>query len=227
MLGGTDTKPESTLIAADWGTMVHHWKSCGEVKAVNKRENLVPLFHKKLKEGGVKREDWWPNHDQGFFHEIATAVSPFKDYLWCPGGDPEEWKKEQSDDYCTGTTDGYGWMFDALWVDDLKTGRWVTLEEHIQQLRFYALGIARRLDYRGPVHVTLTHWPRYKVDNKPLRFGRVVEQDELLAFEKDLARLRDEVLRGREKPELMKLVSGPQCLWCPSKNVCSKHEEQR
>lgn len=233
-LGGTDEKSEGARVAADWGTMVHHWKETGEIVAVNERTNLPPLFEKKLREGGVRREQWWP---EDMVHELALAVDPStegKGYYRSLGrgdrGAKDKWKTDHSDRFVTGTADGYAWMFDRLWVDDLKTGRDVTFEQHEQQLKGYALGVARVLEYRGPVHATVTWWPRYPVVSQPQRFGRVIEQDELLAFERGLVTLRNEILRYREAKEKVMatevhLAGGPQCNWCPSRDECPSRAE--
>lgn len=222
-LGGTDVKSERAEEAADWGTLVHHWKATGEIKQVNEWKNHPALFKRKLEKSGVKREDWWPVED--FFHEKAFALDPDGGVVAYDGERAEAWKAERDDRFCTGTCDGFGWMFDTLWVDDLKTGRFVSLEEYKQQLRFYALCVVRLTAYRGDVNLTLTHWPRYPNHGQPVRMGMVIEQDDLKAFAKQLSRLRSEILRGRDKPELVTLnPSESACLWCPSRGVCPAYE---
>lgn len=219
LVGGVDQRSESTKIAADWGTMVHGWKETGTIEVVNGRKNLVPLFEKKIRESGVRREEWWP---ATMTHEVALAVKPFQVYAEHRGTREEKdaWKAGQSDEWATGTLDGFDWMFDVLWVDDLKTGRFVSLEEYEEQLRFYALGASRVLGYSGPVNVTLTHWPRYPVIGKPQRFGRVIEQDELNWFEKRLVDLRDSILRAKEDRAKLELFAGEHCTFCRSRSVC-------
>jgi hypothetical protein len=220
ILGGEDVKSESTKIAADWGTMTHGWKETGKIEVVNGRKNLVPLLEKKIKLTGVRREDWWPG---GMVHELAMAVKPFESYAQYEGPreEKEAWKAGLNDDWCTGTVDGFWWMFDVLCVEDLKTGRAVTWEEYEEQQRFYCLGLSRLLDYRGPVHAVLNWWPRYPVLSLPQRFGRVIEQDELNNFEKRLVGLRDNIRRAREDKTRLRLTPGEaQCLWCPSRRKC-------
>lgn len=219
ILEGKDTRSEGMKIAADWGSIGHHWKETGEVVEVNGRKNLVPLWEKKIRESGVRREDWWPD---SMTHELALGVKPFEAYAKMVGTREEKdaWKAGLSDEWCSGSLDGFDWMFDVLWVDDLKTGRFVTLEEHQEQMRFYALGASRVLDYRGPVHVTLTHFPRYPVVNKPVRMGRVIEQDELLWFEKRLVQLRDDILRAKEDRKKLQLVAGEHCTFCRARHGC-------
>lgn len=202
--------------------MVHRWKATGEIITVNGRDNLPPLFRKKLDAGKVRREQWWPDDME---HEVSLAVNPFAAYAENKTPDPDEqdaWKKAFGDDWCTGTGDGRGWMFDTLYIDDLKTGRDVKFEDHIQQLRFYALASARVLDYRRPVNATITWWPRYPVVSQPERFGKTFEQDELLAFEKKLSELRDTILYLRDGGDVRKhLEPGEkQCLWCPARMNC-------
>jgi hypothetical protein len=216
-----ELRTESTFIAADWGSMVHDWKETGEVKAFNGRTNLVPLFKKKLDVTGVRREQWWPTT---MIHELAMAIKPGEAYAQLLDGGKEEkeaWKAAFDFQWGTGTLDGYDWMFDVLWIDDLKTGRFVTEEDYIEQRRFYALGLSRLLGYRGPVNVTLTHWPRYPVPSLPSRFGRVVEADELDDFEKRLRKLRDDISRAREDRGSLVLNPGEsQCGFCPSRKRC-------
>lgn len=204
--------------------MVHHWAATGEVITVNGRTNLPPLFRKKLDQGEVDRLRWWPEEME---HEIALAVNPLRAYAENCDGDSEKkdaWKKAFGDEWVTGTGDGRMFLFDTLWVDDLKTGRDVQFEDHLQQLRFYALGMARVMDYSGPVSATITWWPRYPVLSQPERFGRVFEQDELLAFEKRLVTLRDTILWAREgKIDVLEMLrpGDKQCLWCPARDVCT------
>ncbi len=221
---GQDIKSEAASVAADWGTMVHHWAETGEIHSP--RENLPPLFRKKLEQSGVRREQWWP---EGMTHETALAVNPLREYRQKADGDrgaKEEWKAAFGDDWCTGTGDGHMQMFDVLWLDDLKTGKNVTFQEYEQQLKFYALGLSRVLEYRGPVHATLTWWPRYPVVSQPSRFGRVIEQDELAVFEKQLVQLRDTILWARAGEIDIRDYLKPgeaQCLWCPARQGCPEY----
>jgi hypothetical protein len=223
IIKGVDEKSEAAKVAADWGTMVHHWKATGEIKTVNGRENLPPLFMKKLRESSVEREQWWPST---LTHEIAVAVNPLRQYAEYRGADGDAWKRSFGADWCTGTVDGYDWLFDSvLWVDDLKTGKEAPIEDHIEQLRFYALGLARVIDYRGPVHLTVTHWPRYPVIGTPQRTGVVMEQDELLDFEKRLAALRDTILYLRDGGNVNDELNpgDKQCAWCPGRGGCPEY----
>lgn len=224
----SDVKSAAALESADWGTMVHHWKATGEIIQVGDRENHPRLFRKKLDQGGVRREDWWPGDAE---HEIGLAVDPFSRYAENREGNREAleaWKAGFDDRWCTGTGDGCWWMFDTLCVDDLKTGKNVKFEDHVEQLRFYALGTARVMDYRGPVHATITWWPRYPVLSQPQRFGRVIEQDELRWFEKRLSQLRDATQWARNGKIDIRDYLKPgekQCTWCPARQKCKAKED--
>jgi hypothetical protein len=204
--------------------MVHQWVENGDIPTVNGRQNHPPLFEKKLKIGGVRRAQWWPDDMRC---ETAVAVNPLNAYEAYEGvggkQKKEAWKQAFDDDWCTGTVDGWWWLFDdALTVSDLKTGRIVTFEAYEQQVMGYALGLARVLDYKGPVNLFIDWWPRYPVTSQPRRLGRVVEPDELLAFEKRLATLKDDIRRGRDNPASVVLNPSDQaCMWCPSRSVCS------
>lgn len=226
VLGGNDEKSDRAKEAADWGSLNHHWKATGEIKQVNDWKNHPALFKRKLEKSGIKREHYWPDD---FVHEIPLAIDPVAGVaVTTDSEDPEAWKRGQDDRWCTGTADGYGWLFEkALWVDDLKTGRFATLEDYESQLLAYALGVSRLLNYRGQVYVTVTHLPRYPNHGLPTRVGRVVEQDELRDFEGRLAKLRTEILYAKKNVRMdgpgghaMKLTAGDQCTWCPSRGVC-------
>lgn len=208
---------------------MHHWKATGEIKQVGEWKNHPALFKRKLEKSGVKREHYWP---ESMRHEMAIAFDVVHSRVTSAwgGDDLEKWKANFGDEFCTGTADGYDWMFDRLWVDDLKTGRYAPLESHQEQLLFYGLGVARLLDYRGPVHITVTHWPRYPNHGLPTRVGRVVEQDELRDFEGRLAKLRTEILYAKKNVRMdgpgghaMKLTAGDQCTWCNSRLICPEY----
>lgn len=216
VLGGEDEKSEAAKVAADWGTMAHHWKATGEIITVNGRENLPPLFEKKLRESGVRREDLWPD----MIHETAIAVNPHKEYLVCNEGDRDAWKAEKDHNWLTGSCDHHWWMFGELYVGDLKTGKEATLEKHWYQLLGYTLGVARHYNYRGTCHVVVDHWPRYPVAGKVNRFGTTVSARQLDDFESRLARLQYDIWTRS-----VKLTAGDHCLWCPSKNLCSAYQE--
>jgi hypothetical protein len=191
----------------------------GEVQAPKGHTKLEPLFRRKLESSGVRRERWWPEET---VFETALAVSPGDNYIRRTGtrDEKEAWKASTTDEWLVGTADAHWWMFDHLYVDDLKTGRMVSWESYQHQVAAYCLGIARCADYRGPVHATLTHWPRYPTNSQPMRFGMVLEADYLTRFEKRLVVLRDSILRAREDRDQMVLTSGEHCTWCNSRDLC-------
>lgn len=224
VMGQADTRSDRAREAADWGTMVHAWKETGEVVEVGGRKNHPALFRRKLERSGVKREVEWPE-SLGIKHELALAVDPLCEYRSYEGDNKDAWKNAHNDRWLTGTADGYWLLFDALTVEDLKTGAMVDIEDYRYQLMAYALGVSRVIDYRRSINLVLNHWPRYPVMSRPKRTVRVVEPDELLAFEKRLIKLRDDIRRCRE--DVRNLILRPSeaaCTWCPSRSFCPEYE---
>ncbi len=225
VLRGRDEKSEGAREAATWGDIAHHWRDTGDATGDS---NLHRLFRRKLEITGIRREQWWPAASTG---ERALAIDPELGLFFCSteGGKAERdaWKAGHNDRFLTGSSDADWWMFDELYIDDLKTGKTVTWEDYQWQVTAYALGVAGVLGYRGRVHATLTHWPRYPVGGTPRRFGKVIEWEELQRFQKRLVILRDEIMRGRESAEAMVLSAGPQCLWCRSKSVCPEFNRKQ
>ena len=133
----------------------------------------------------------------------------------------DEWKASFDDEWIVGTLDYGQVIFDTPWVDDLKTGRFVTWEDYEKQQTFYCA--AYSLVAMGAVvdtRSTLTHWPRYPVYKKPSRFGYLLEAAELKAFLKSLKEFRNQALA--QKPS--DLVTGEHCRFCPSRGNCSAYE---
>lgn len=224
--GNDDTRGPGAREAAAWGTTGHTWMETGDVTPPKGYGKLGPLFKRKLTTTGIKREQWWP---ENALHEIAIAINPGKAYRAFGGpaataAVKEAWKADFDDEWVTGTADARWWMFDQLYVDDLKTGREVTWEQYQWQVHAYCLGIARCSDYRGDVHATLTHWPRYPVASVPRRFGKVITASELDAFEQRLIRLRSDILRSRESRARLVLTAGEHCTWCKSKKICPEFD---
>lgn len=65
----TPEQIEKTEEAADWGTMVHHWKETGEVRHENKR--TATAFRKAIELSGADRHKLWP----GGRHEVAISLA--------------------------------------------------------------------------------------------------------------------------------------------------------
>lgn len=217
VLATKDSRSERVIEAADWGTMVHGWKATGLIEGPG---TLPALFIRKLEKTKIDRETWWPGY---VTHEATVAINPLKDYK-IKRGECAEWKASLDDEWCTGTVDTFWMQFDELYIEDLKTGRFATLEDYRYQILGYALGLSRALQYSGRVHMLITHWPRYPVIGMPSRFGRVIESAELRQFEIDLANLKQNIIADK-KHGLLATVAGDHCTFCPSQHVCTDFVE--
>lgn len=136
--------------------------------------------------------------------------------------DKDAWKAAFNDEWIVGTLDYGQVIFDTPWVDDLKTGRFVTWEDYAAQQTFYCgvyslLAVGSIVDTRS----TLTHWPRYPVGKRPNRFGYLIEEAELKGFLKSLLEFRNQALAQRPSS----LVTGEHCRFCPSRGNCSAFED--
>jgi hypothetical protein len=204
--------------------MVHRWKETGEVP--DGREGLV--LRRKLERSGVTRETYWTEG----LHEVPVAYNVLTNEtraLILPVS-PEKkvrWKDGFGDDWITGTADYVGALLDTPWVDDLKTGRKVEYLSYRYQQAFYALVWSNFGEFNNTTcRSTITHWPKYPLDGKPIRFGTVLEPDFFDEFKGRLRRLRDEVLKLKEVNDMENVVSylteGEHCVYCPSRSICNK-----
>ena len=213
-------KPTNAARAAAWGTNTHKWKESGRLPGNEAHDKLL---HRKIRASGIDRAALWP---PGGEHEVALAYNVVsRRAVRCNlVGDSEKaaWKAAFTDEWVTGSPDYVSELCGEPWVDDLKTGRIVSLEAHKYQQMFYCL--AWGLAVHGtptPARSTLTHWPRYPVDVKPERMGTVFSLDDYTDLMLRLVRLREQVLAKR-----VRLKTGVQCEYCPSRGVCPKIKEQ-
>jgi hypothetical protein len=227
VLPRSEEKSERAVIAAEWGTGVHKWKETGEFPEGRNGTTL----RKKVKEAGVERDTYWV----GGLHEVPLAYNVVTQearalVLPLPLDKKDAWKGSFDDTWVTGTADYVGLLFDAPWVDDLKTGRRVDYLDYRYQQGFYALAWTLfQTGGLGEVRSTITHWPKYPIPNKPRRFGTVLEPDFFLELQGRLKQLREDVMKlreleasGRRDDVVARLTDGPQCVYCPSKLACTK-----
>ncbi len=123
--------------------------------------------------------EWWPTDGE---HEVAFAIELFTlDVSIGPKGKEtgEGWKaKFDTRRYLTGTVDYLRRATDTHydWLDDLKTGRWVSDVRKSAQLRSYALlpwiQDGRKLSWRGAV--SFTQWERYPLAALPKRTEHIL-----------------------------------------------------
>lgn len=211
-----------------YGTAVHTWKETGVVPASRHGD----VLNRKLNHLETKREELWPDG----FHEIPLAYNVVSGearavVLPITAAEKVEWKASHGDEWIVGTADFVGLLMGGPWVDDLKTGRHVEWADYGYQQAFYVLAWSlfhyhELLSTRS----TITHWPKYPINGKPRRVGRVLDPDFLRDFQNRLKNLRLDYLRLREAHSnggdvVARLQDGPQCLYCPSKNSCTKGQK--
>jgi hypothetical protein len=227
-------KSDNAQTAADWGTMVHHWVQTGEVKGNDKRsENAL---RKAIELSGVERLSLWPD---GGHHEGGLSLRV--------GGTAREASRDATprDGWITGHFDYQWWLWGGeLWVDDLKTGKFYANPEPGQighapelevganrfppratseQQRFYGLTLSRLLGYRGPVHTSVTHWPRLPLTHRhapPTRTWHKYSRDELSYFYRELESMYQSYKRNQKMDADLELNPGEWCKFCPARSNC-------
>lgn len=225
MLPREETKSERAREAADWGEMVHLWKETGVVPKGRAGTTLA----KKIKLAEVNRDLLWVDglHEVPLAYNVVTGESRAL-VLPLHKEKRDLWKATFDSEWITGTADYVGLLLDRPWVDDLKTGRQVEYFDHRYQQAFYSLvWTLFQMGQLTECRSTITHWPKYKLETKPRRFGTVLEPDFFLDFQGKLKQLREDVMRLKDKQERGLDVSGhlsdgPQCKYCPSKLACIK-----
>ena len=208
--------------------MVHTWKETGEIP--KGRAGLT--LKKKLESSGASREELWKYglHEVPLAYNVLTGEARA---LVVPvlGEEKDAWKAGYNDEWITGTADYVGLLLDLPWVDDLKTGRVAEYAHYRYQQAFYSLAWSLfQTRAVTPTRSTITHWPKYKLDTKPSRYGEVLEPDYLLDFQGKLVKLRADVFKLRDKQEQGMEISGflkegSQCMYCPSKLNCAKGQK--
>jgi hypothetical protein len=221
-----EVKSERAVAAAAYGTAAHTWVETGVAPEGKDGDAVL----RKVKASGIKREDWWPTtglHEVPLAYNVVTGES-LALVLGLSTADKNAWKMAFGDEWVVGTADYVGVLMEAPWVDDLKTGRNAEWEHHRFQQTLYVLAWNLFATHKlEPTRSTITHWPKYPLPKMPLRFGEVLEPDYLEDFQRKLKNLRTDVLRLREAKEKgmdvhNRLTDGPQCVYCPSKNSCTK-----
>lgn len=223
-----EKKSERAKEAAEYGEMVHYWKETGEV--VKGRGALT--LKKKLESTGANRDTLWLGglHEVPLAYNVSTGEAKAM-VLPLEKDKRDLWKAAFGDEWVTGTADYVGLLIERPWVDDLKTGRRVDYHDHRYQQAFYSL--AWTLFQMGELtecRSTITHWPKYPINQKPRRLGAVLDADFFLDFQGKLRSLRGDVMRMKEKTARGETIEGylsdgPQCVYCPSKLACIKGQK--
>jgi hypothetical protein len=225
---------ENAEKAAVWGTMVHHWVQTGEINGPNKRaESALKLA---IDLSGIDRLSFWPD---GGAHEGGLSLRV--------DGLGREASRDDTprDGWITGHFDYQWWLWGGeLWVDDLKTGRLYPnpvegYPGHVEglgagenrfpprasseQQRFYGLTLSELLGYSGPVHTSVTHWPRLPLTARhalPTRNYHCYERADLVEYWRVLEHRYQEhkynvgVLGGNSNDLI--LWPGAWCKFCPA-----------
>jgi hypothetical protein len=242
VLSCTSERSKNADDAADWGTMVHHWVQTGEILGRDKRSEKA--LARAIELSGIDRLSFWP---VGGTHEGGLALRV--------DGVAREANRDDTprDGWITGHFDYQWWLWGGeLWVDDLKTGKFYANPEpgqmgHVaglasgenrfppradsEQQRFYGLTLSRLLGYRGPVHTSVTHWPRLPLTHRhapPTRTWHHYSRDELSYYYGELESMysthkqNERALVGDGE---LTLNSGTWCRFCPARNNCLMREE--
>lgn len=226
MLPREETKSERAITAAAYGTAAHAWVETGAPPPGKEGDSVL----KKVKVSGISREEFWPPtglHEVPLAYNVVTGEARGLIYR-VSAHDKGAWKAGFGDEWVVGTADYVGLLMEAPWVDDLKTGRLAEWEHYRYQQSLYVLAWTLFTEHDlVTARSTISHWPKYPLPKKPLRFGEVLEPDYLKDFQTRLRNLRTDYLRLVEAKERgmdvsSRLKDGPQCMYCPSKTSCTK-----
>lgn len=205
-------KSDRVIDSAAYGTMVHHWKETGDIVG---SESHVKTFTKKLKyleTCGVDRLEIWPVTG---WHEVAVAYNCVDGRVAVSyEGNTDEFKGKYSEPWVTGSMDYVDTSTDVLWIDDLKTGMlFDKAPGAIAQTYFYLMCMMKIFPRRAG-RVSITHWPKYPVENVPVRTEDDISLDLLGKFEELLVKKYK-----RYKTDPMQFKVGEECSWCPVLNA--------
>ena len=173
------------------------------------------------------RASLWPVEGR---HEVTFAIDVAK-----PGriasfqgskDQVHEWSSKLGGSWLKGEADYVGeTAFGALWIDDLKTGRFPP-DPKSGQLLTYALGAYLSIavpDRPKYLAASITHWPRYPVDSPPTRTWSKLTPLDLKKWFVTLSATYQETRRLRLLPVvkvLQEVKPGEHCTFCPAKDGC-------
>ena len=210
-----DEVTDSQRRSRAYGKGIHHWIETGELlEEVDgvKEKWLKPALEKKIALSGVQRDDWY----SGGQHEAKLLVTG-PDLTECSllvGTDHTIWPTDPESirvqcDF-TGTHKG------EPHADDLKTGRFAPLPSSAQ-VAVAALAVS---DLNGGVGVwgSITHWPRYPLEDAPNREWHWYDRGTLDNLRLVLRMVRSDALSGDPT-----VRPGPHCEYCRCKPSCPAH----
>ena len=203
---------------AAWGTLVHKWKETGDTQG-----NKTLL--KKLQRTCIDREKLWPTTGNSHGHEATFSIDleSLQLRIWSSKGSNykrDHWKRRHPRyRYVTGSIDWLSFRSkDGLpWVDDLKTGTWSVIAKYSKQLRTYALVPWILSGCNTDVWLSITQWPKYRLDCKPKRNWYKISSKELA---KHLIKIKWAV-----KNTHLAIPSVSGCRFCLCKPDCVEFKE--
>lgn len=215
-----EPRSEKADKAAAWGNLVHHWKETGDHSG---NKTLI----KKLAATSVDRAKLWPITEYSLGHEITFSIdiNSLQLRIWSPERSKyprDHWKsRHPRNRYLTGSIDFVSqsdrsgdWL---PWVDDLKTGTWPVYAKKSLQLQSYALVPWILNDCDTDVWVSITQWPKYRLDCKPKRNWHLLRSA-------DLARHVQKIRWAVENPQIA-IPTEDGCRFCLCKPDCDEFKE--
>lgn len=219
----TGKRSEKADGSAEWGTFIHHWKETGEIKG---SKSASRTLNKKLLASGIDRAQLWPAISGSYGHETTFSINieTLQLRIWTPKGSKyprDYWKhRHPRNRYITGSID---WLSkrsrDGLpWVDDLKTGTWPVNAKYSKQLRTYALVPWLLSGCKTAVWVSITQWPKYRLDCKPKRNWYLIKSAEL---KKHLEKIKWAIKNTHRA-----IPSVEACRFCLCKPECKEYQDE-
>lgn len=214
-------RSKASIKAADWGTLVHNWKETGDTRG-NKTLN------KKLAASGIDRARLWPTIGDSHGHETTFSIclETLQLRIWSSSGSKysrDHWKRRHPKrSYLTGSIDWLSTVSrkdlpELPWVDDLKTGAWPISARTSAQLRSYALVPWVLSGCDTDVWVSITQWPKYRLDCRPKRNWHLLKSV-------DLAK-HVQKLRWATSNTSKAIPTEDGCKFCLSKPNCKEYQE--
>lgn len=215
------TPSEKRARAANWGTLVHHWKETGQTDPSWADPRDTATLEKKLVLSGIDRETWWPSGEGR--HEVTFALHLYNHELRLydeklTASTRDTWKLGFGPKWLTGTIDWLGNADPTIgYVDDLKTGAWPVDVKTSAQLRAYSLvpWVAAGCPMAWDGIVSITAWPKYRLDGQPSRTSHWLGALDLLETLEDLR-------HAEENPQQV-TPTDEGCKFCDCKPLCPAH----
>lgn len=201
--------------AAAYGTLVHHWMETGDPSPSWAADRHVSLLARKLEASGVRREDWWSGGEFETTWALNLRTLDLEKYSGVATG-RDAWKESfDSTVWLTGTID-CRWKIPVA-ADDLKTG-YRPAAEYNKQLLSY--GVFLWLEDRrqtDTIPLSITHWPKYPINNLPSRHLWVAKAIDLEIHLSDLQFAIDNT-----DLEFYDGSGQDHCRFCESKKHCNE-----